>query len=137
MNIQLTTFSLIFSIVLYVSSRSWENFAAQFFQQFGDMGDVEYNEGVTDDGLDESSEDESDEDEDDLMINKLGLQTPIPVVETHPILPDVEMTPVDHTVISEKSQKKNKQKACTTVDKQVKNQSTTAKPDAKTSVKNS
>jgi hypothetical protein len=101
------------------------------------MGNVKYNEGVTDDGLDESSEDESGKDEDDLMINKLGLQTPIPVVETLSILPDVEMTPVDHTVIPKKFQKKNKQKAHTTVDKQVKNQSTTAKPDAKTSVKNS
>ncbi|CAB4422560.1 unnamed protein product [Rhizophagus irregularis] len=44
------------------------------------------------------------------------------VVETPPILPDVEMTPVNQTVITD--------------DKQVKNQSTTAKPDAKTLAKN-
>ncbi|PKY31703.1 hypothetical protein RhiirB3_449443 [Rhizophagus irregularis] len=66
------------------------------FWQVG-KSDVKYDEGVTDDGLDESSEDESDEDEDELMINKLGLQTPIPVVEMPPILPDMEITPVDHT----------------------------------------
>ncbi|GET58133.1 hypothetical protein GLOIN_2v1777172 [Rhizophagus irregularis DAOM 181602=DAOM 197198] len=76
--------------------RSWENFATQFFR---DIGDVKYDEGVTDDGLDESSEDESDEDEDELMVNKLGLQTPIPVVEMPPILPDMEITPVDHTTL--------------------------------------
>ncbi|PKK57682.1 hypothetical protein RhiirC2_797599 [Rhizophagus irregularis] len=57
-----------------------------------------------------------------------------------PILPDVEMTPADQTVTSETSRKKDKQKARVTVDKQptskVKNQSTMAKPDAKTSAKN-
>uniref|UniRef100_U9THF1 Uncharacterized protein n=1 Tax=Rhizophagus irregularis (strain DAOM 181602 / DAOM 197198 / MUCL 43194) TaxID=747089 RepID=U9THF1_RHIID len=106
-NIQPTTLSLIFSIALYAASRSWDNFSTQFFR---DIGDVKYDEGVTDDGLDESSEDESDEDEDELMVNKLGLQTPIPVVEMPPILPDMEITPVDQTVIPKKSQKKDKQK---------------------------
>ena len=77
---------------------------------------------------------EPDSDEDDLL---LGLQTPNPVVETPPILPDVEMTPVDQTVTPETSRKKDKQKARVTDDKQVKNQSTTAKPDAQTSAKNS
>ncbi|PKY37067.1 hypothetical protein RhiirB3_461234 [Rhizophagus irregularis] len=47
------------------------------------------------------------------------------------------MTPADQTVTPETSQKKDKQKACVTDEKQVKNQSITAKPDAKTSAKNS
>ncbi|PKK57359.1 hypothetical protein RhiirC2_798170 [Rhizophagus irregularis] len=49
-------------------------------------------------------------------LSELGVQTPNPVLETPPILPDVEMTLADQTS---------------------KNQSTTAKPDAKTSAKNS
>ena len=61
--------------------------------------------------------------------------TPNPVLEMPPILPDVEMTPVDQTVTPETSQKKDKQKAHITDDKQVKNQSTTANPGAQTSVK--
>ncbi|EXX62616.1 hypothetical protein RirG_160120 [Rhizophagus irregularis DAOM 197198w] len=85
------------------------------------MGDVTYNVSVTDDGLDESSEDEPDKDEDNII---LGLQIPNPVDEMPPILPDVEMTPVDQTVIPKNSWKKDKQKARVTQDKQVKNQST-------------
>ncbi|CAB4434448.1 unnamed protein product [Rhizophagus irregularis] len=61
--------------------------------------------------------------------------TPNPVLETLPILPDVEMTPVDQTVTPETSWKKDKQKARVTDDKQVKNQSTTANPSAQTSAK--
>ncbi|CAB4407276.1 unnamed protein product [Rhizophagus irregularis] len=68
---------------------------------------------------------EPEEDEDDLI---LGLQTPNPVNQMLLILPDVEMTPVDQTVIPENSRKKDKQKAHVTDDKQVKNQLTTANP---------
>jgi hypothetical protein len=46
------------------------------------------------------------------------------------------MTSVNQTVIPENSQKKDKQKARVTVDKQVKNQSTMANPGAKTLAKN-
>ncbi|EXX78877.1 hypothetical protein RirG_011000 [Rhizophagus irregularis DAOM 197198w] len=52
-------------------------------------------------------------------------------------MPDILMTPVDQTVIPENSWKKDKQKARVTDDKQVANQSTKAKPDVKTSAKNS
>ena len=61
--------------------------------------------------------------------------TPNPVLETPPILPDVEMTPVDQTVTPETSRKKDKQKARVTDDKQVKNKSTTAYPGAQTSAR--
>ncbi|PKY33879.1 hypothetical protein RhiirB3_453150 [Rhizophagus irregularis] len=44
--------------------------------------------------------------------------TPKSVLEMPPILPDVEMTPVDQTVIPENSRKKDKQKAHVTDDKQ-------------------
>ncbi|EXX66795.1 hypothetical protein RhiirA5_431440 [Rhizophagus irregularis] len=118
-NIHPTTLSLIFSIALYISFRSWETFATKYYMTFGDMGDVAYDEGVTDDGLDGSSENEPDKDEDDLI---LGLQLPNPVVNTPPILPDVEITSADQTVIPKNSWKKDKQKARITVDKQVKNQ---------------
>ncbi|PKY46935.1 hypothetical protein RhiirA4_461953 [Rhizophagus irregularis] len=74
-----------------------------------EFGDLDYD--GSDNMLDESSEDEPDEDEDDLSINQKGLLTP--------------------------PNPKDKQKARITVDKQVKNQSTTAKPDAKTSAHNS
>ncbi|EXX50309.1 hypothetical protein GLOIN_2v1791351 [Rhizophagus irregularis DAOM 181602=DAOM 197198] len=47
------------------------------------------------------------------------------------------MTPVDQTVIPENSRKNDKQKAHVTYDKQTMNQSTKAKPDVKTSAKNS
>ncbi|EXX64460.1 hypothetical protein GLOIN_2v1871772 [Rhizophagus irregularis DAOM 181602=DAOM 197198] len=52
-------------------------------------------------------------------------------------MPDLVMTPVDQTVIPENSRKKDKQKARITADKQTTNQSTKAKPDVKTSAKNS
>ncbi|GBC22252.1 hypothetical protein GLOIN_2v1824252 [Rhizophagus irregularis DAOM 181602=DAOM 197198] len=55
-----------------------------------------------------------------------------PVLETPPILPDVEMTSVNQTVTSKTSWKKDKQKARVTDDKQVKNQLTTANPSAQT-----
>ncbi|PKY60051.1 hypothetical protein RhiirA4_430840 [Rhizophagus irregularis] len=38
-NIQPTTLSLIFYIALYVWSKSWDNFVANFFLKFGDTGD--------------------------------------------------------------------------------------------------
>ncbi|PKK59381.1 hypothetical protein RhiirC2_794911 [Rhizophagus irregularis] len=74
-NIKPTTLSLIFSIALYISFRSWETLRPN-------------------NGLDRSSENEPDEDEDDLI---LGLQSPNPVVDTSPILPDVKITPADQT----------------------------------------
>ncbi|CAB4417791.1 unnamed protein product [Rhizophagus irregularis] len=40
-NIQPTTLSLIFSIALYASSRSWDYFATRAYTKFGDMGDSE------------------------------------------------------------------------------------------------
>uniref|UniRef100_U9SLT3 Uncharacterized protein n=1 Tax=Rhizophagus irregularis (strain DAOM 181602 / DAOM 197198 / MUCL 43194) TaxID=747089 RepID=U9SLT3_RHIID len=64
---------LLFSIALYVLSKSWKNFAAHFFQQFGDIGNVIYDEGVMDDGLDESSNEKLDDDEDDLVINMIRI----------------------------------------------------------------
>ncbi|CAB4425831.1 unnamed protein product [Rhizophagus irregularis] len=83
------------------------------------MGEIAYDEGVTDDGEYESSEDGLDEDEIHRIIdNKIGLQTPNPVDDMPP---------------------KDKQKVHVTDDKQVKNhknQSTTAKPGAKTLDKN-
>ncbi|CAB4421411.1 unnamed protein product [Rhizophagus irregularis] len=138
-NIQPTTLSLIFSIAFYAASRSWDNFSSHFLSEFGNI----YN--GSDDMLDESSEDEPDEDEDlgnlsqeDLLSR--GLQTPPPpkpVIVMPPTLPDIVMTPVDPPVTPENSRKKDKQKARVTEDKQVKHQSTTAKPDAKTPAKNS
>ncbi|PKC65556.1 hypothetical protein RhiirA1_460878 [Rhizophagus irregularis] len=65
---------------------------------------------VNPDFFDESEDDERNEAELGSQLNKIWLQIPNP---------------------------KDKQKARVTVDKQVKNQSTTAKPDAKTSAKNS
>ncbi|CAB4429760.1 unnamed protein product [Rhizophagus irregularis] len=109
--IQPTTLSLIFSIALYVSSRSWETFATKYYMTFGDMGEIAYDEGVTDDGEYESSEDGLDEDEINQIIdNKIGLQTPNPVEDTPP--------------------------ARVTDDKQVKNQSTMANSGAETLAKN-
>ncbi|RGB30176.1 hypothetical protein C1646_765670 [Rhizophagus diaphanus] len=55
-NISPNTLSLIFSIAIYVSSSSWNNFMNYFYATFGDMGDVD----DTDDEVDESSEDEID-----------------------------------------------------------------------------
>ncbi|PKY31806.1 hypothetical protein RhiirB3_393586 [Rhizophagus irregularis] len=40
-NIQPSNFSLIFSIALYASSRSWDYFATRAYTRFGDMGDSE------------------------------------------------------------------------------------------------
>ena len=142
-NIQPTTLSLIFSIALYAASRSWDNFNTQFLTEFGDLYTM--TDEDVDDMFDESSVDEQDVDddlgllsEDDLL--KRGLHMPPPPkpeIVTPPILPDIVMTPVDQTVTPETSRKKDKQKARVTADKQVKNQSTTAKPDAKTPEKNS
>ncbi|CAB4410478.1 unnamed protein product [Rhizophagus irregularis] len=145
-NIQPTTLSLIFSIAFYAASRSWENFASQFLSEFGDIHVM--SEEDIDDMFDESSVDEQDEDEDKTDLGllseeellNLGFQIPPPPkpeIVTPPILPDIVMTPVDQTVTPETSRKKDKQKARVTDDKQVKNQSTTAKPDAKTPAKNS
>ncbi|CAB4439622.1 unnamed protein product [Rhizophagus irregularis] len=124
-NIQPTTLSLIFSIAIYISSMSWDNFATRAYQVYGDMGDNTESEGPSDN--------------DELFTStssSYSKTTPNPVDDTPPVLPDVEMTPVDQTVIPENSRKKDKQKARVTDDKQVKNQSTTAKPDTKTPVKN-
>ncbi|CAB4425833.1 unnamed protein product [Rhizophagus irregularis] len=121
---QPTTFSLIFSIALYVSSRSWDNFAARAYSIYGDMGD--------------DTESECPSVDDELFASTSSSNpksTPNPVIETPPILPDVDMTPVDQTVTPETSWKKDKQKARITDDKQVKNQSTTANPGAQTSAK--
>ncbi|CAB4434462.1 unnamed protein product [Rhizophagus irregularis] len=142
-NIQPTTLSLIFSIALYAASRSWENFNTQFLTEFGDL--FVMSEEDVDDMFDESSVDESNHDEDLGILSeeellKKGLQMPPPpkpAIVTPPILPDIVMTPVDLSVTPETSRKKDKQKARATDDKQVKNQSTTAKPDAKTPAKNS
>ncbi|GBC24582.1 hypothetical protein GLOIN_2v1871772 [Rhizophagus irregularis DAOM 181602=DAOM 197198] len=60
---------------------------------------------------------------------------PVPI--KLPSMPDIVMTPVDQTGIPEHSRKKDKQKARITDDKQVANQSTKAKADAKTPAKNS
>ncbi|PKY61523.1 hypothetical protein RhiirA4_522631, partial [Rhizophagus irregularis] len=116
-NIQPTTLSLIFSIAFYAASRSWENFSSQFLSEFGDL--YEMSEADIDDMFDESSVDEHDLEEDlgllseeDLL--KKGFQIPPPpkpVIVTPPILPDVDMTPVDQTVTPETSRKKDKQKA--------------------------
>ncbi|PKC01492.1 hypothetical protein RhiirA5_456430 [Rhizophagus irregularis] len=77
-----------------------------------------------------------DQDVDDLI--RQGFQKPPnPVPIKLPSMPDIVMTPVDQTVIPENSWKKDKQKARVTDDKQVANQSTKAKPDVKTSAKNS
>ncbi|PKY57723.1 hypothetical protein RhiirA4_479007 [Rhizophagus irregularis] len=93
------------AIALFVSSRSWDNFVAQFFHKFGNMGDED-----EDDMLDESSKDERAE--------------------------HMKLIHEDQPVAPETSQKKDKQKARVIDDKQVKHQSTTAKPDAKTSANN-
>ncbi|EXX73431.1 hypothetical protein RirG_060400 [Rhizophagus irregularis DAOM 197198w] len=131
LNIQPTTLSLIFSIALSAASRSWDNFTTHFYMEFGNMGDE-----VEPDFFDES-DDERNEAELGSRLSELYSQTPNPVLEMPPTLPDVEMTSVDQPVTPKTSRKKDKQKVRVTGDKQVKNQSTTAKPDAKTSAKNS
>ncbi|PKY57927.1 hypothetical protein RhiirA4_511239 [Rhizophagus irregularis] len=47
-NIQPTTLSLIFSIAIYISSMSWDNFATRAYQVYGDMGDDTESEGPSD-----------------------------------------------------------------------------------------
>ncbi|PKK63231.1 hypothetical protein RhiirC2_789209 [Rhizophagus irregularis] len=65
---------------------------------------------------------------DDLL--RQGFQKPPdPVHIKLPSMPDLVMTPIDQTVIPENSQKKDKQKAHVTADKQITNQSTKANPD--------
>ncbi|PKC15189.1 hypothetical protein RhiirA5_408516 [Rhizophagus irregularis] len=88
------------------ASKSWDKFATNAYTLYGDMGNTSSSNMKT---------------------------TPNPVLEMPPILPDVEMTPVDQTVTPETSQKKDKQKAHVTDNKKVKNQSTMANPDAQTS----
>jgi hypothetical protein len=44
-NIQPTTLSLLFTIAVYVSSRSWDSFAACAYHLYGDMGDDTESEG--------------------------------------------------------------------------------------------
>ncbi|PKB91707.1 hypothetical protein RhiirA5_447903, partial [Rhizophagus irregularis] len=131
MNIQPTTLSLIFSIAQYAASRSWDNFSAQFLCNFGDMGDDDDDD---DDGSQNTDDYLMDElfplgpDDDDLI--RQGFQKPPnPVPIKLPSMPDIVMTPVDQTVIPENFQKKDKQKARVTDDKQVANQSIKAKPD--------
>ncbi|GET53259.1 hypothetical protein GLOIN_2v1871772 [Rhizophagus irregularis DAOM 181602=DAOM 197198] len=139
MNIQPTTLSLIFSIAQYAASRSWDNFSAQFLCNFGDMGDDDDDDDDGSQNIDDYLMDESfplGSDDDDLI--RQGFQKPPnPVPIKLPSMPDIVMTPVDQTVIPENFQKKDKQKARVTDDKQVANQSIKAKPDVKTSAKNS
>ncbi|EXX77011.1 hypothetical protein GLOIN_2v1479735 [Rhizophagus irregularis DAOM 181602=DAOM 197198] len=85
-NIQPTTLSLIFSIVLHASSKSWENFMAHYFLKFGDLGD-----DISDE-MDSLSEDDPDAMEFQRQLDELRKRSSKPVVETPPILPDVDMT---------------------------------------------
>ncbi|RGB31313.1 hypothetical protein C1646_764249 [Rhizophagus diaphanus] len=111
-------------MAFYVSSSSWDSFMHHFYATFGD--------------IDESSEDEIDTGDSDQMIVETGKQIPNTASDKPPVLPDKEMAPVDQTVTPEISQKKKqKSKARVSDDKQTKNQSTTAKPDAQTSVNKS
>ncbi|PKC00937.1 hypothetical protein RhiirA5_504895 [Rhizophagus irregularis] len=89
----------------------WDKFATCAYTLYGDMGvDTELEYLSADDELFTSTSSSN------------MKTTPNPVLETPPILPDVEMTPIDQT-------------ARVTDDKQVKNQSTTANPGAQTSAK--
>ncbi|EXX66845.1 hypothetical protein GLOIN_2v1791351 [Rhizophagus irregularis DAOM 181602=DAOM 197198] len=138
-NIQPTTLLLIFSIALYAASRTWDNFSSQFFCEFSDMGNDDDDDDAESQDTDDYLMDESpllEPDVDDLI--RQGFQIPPnPVPIKLPSMPDIVLTPVDQTVIPENSRKKDKQKACVTDDKQIKNQSTKAKPDVKTSAQNS
>ncbi|GET62707.1 hypothetical protein GLOIN_2v1871772 [Rhizophagus irregularis DAOM 181602=DAOM 197198] len=138
-NIQPTTLSLIFSIALYAASRSWDNFSTQFYCKFGDTGDDDDDEDRESQDTDDYLMDASpffDQDVDDLI--RQGFQRPPdPVPIKLPSMPDIVTPPVDQTVIPENSWKKDKQKARVTDDKQVAHQSTKARPDVKTSAKNS
>ncbi|GBC21259.2 hypothetical protein GLOIN_2v1791351 [Rhizophagus irregularis DAOM 181602=DAOM 197198] len=138
-NIQPTTLSLIFSIALYAASKSWDNFSTQFYCNFGDTDDDDDDKDRESQDTDDYLMDASpflDQDVDDL-IRQGFKKPPNPVPIKLPSMPDIVMTPVDQTVIPENSWKKDKQKARVTDDKQVANQSTKAKPDVKTSAKNS
>ncbi|PKY37200.1 hypothetical protein RhiirB3_461852, partial [Rhizophagus irregularis] len=83
LNIQPTTLSLIFSIALSAASRSWDNFTTHFYMEFGDMGDE-----VDPNLFDKSEDDEWNAAELGSQLSELGVQTPNPVLETPPILPD-------------------------------------------------
>ncbi|GBC53404.2 hypothetical protein GLOIN_2v1846618 [Rhizophagus irregularis DAOM 181602=DAOM 197198] len=67
-NIQPTTLSLIFSIVLYAAFRSWDNFSTQFYCDFGDTGDDDDDDDAESQDTDDYLMDESplllDEDDD-------------------------------------------------------------------------
>ncbi|EXX79275.1 hypothetical protein RirG_007200 [Rhizophagus irregularis DAOM 197198w] len=76
------------------------------------------------------------QDVDDLIRQEFQ-KPPSPVPIKLSSMPDLVMTPVDQTVIPKNSRKKDKQKVRITDDKQIKNQSSKAKPDVKTSAKNS
>ncbi|PKB96091.1 hypothetical protein RhiirA5_435466 [Rhizophagus irregularis] len=89
------------------------------FGEFGDMGDSE-------------SEYPSANDKFGSTYISTPKTTPKPVHVTPPILPDVEMTPVDLTVTPKTSWKKDKQKARIAENKQVIHQSFTANPEAQT-----
>ncbi|EXX66989.1 hypothetical protein RirG_118500 [Rhizophagus irregularis DAOM 197198w] len=138
-NIQPTTLSLIFSIALYAASRSWDNFSHHFLSEFGDLGadddDNNDNSQDTDDYLMDASP-FLEQDVDDLIRQEFQ-KPPSPVPIKLSSMPDLVMTPVDQTVIPKNSRKKDKQKVRITDDKQIKNQSSKAKPDVKTSAKNS
>ncbi|RGB22917.1 hypothetical protein C1646_775313 [Rhizophagus diaphanus] len=99
-----------------------------YIWRYGDADD-------TDDEVDESSEDEINTSDLDQMIDDLGKQIPNTASDKPPVLPDKEMAPVDQTVTPEISwKKKQKSKVRVSDNKQTKNQSTIAKPDAQTSV---
>ncbi|PKY55884.1 hypothetical protein RhiirA4_475703 [Rhizophagus irregularis] len=107
-NIQPTTLSLLFSIALYASYRSWDNFATCAIANMVIW--VTQNRNVP-----------------SLLTNLV-----IKSENYTTILPDVEITPVDQTVTPETFRKKDKQKARVTDDKQVLHQSFTANPDVQT-----
>ncbi|PKY59369.1 hypothetical protein RhiirA4_430360, partial [Rhizophagus irregularis] len=140
-NIQPTTLSLIFSIALYVSSRSWETFVIKYYMTFGNMGEIAYDEGVTDDGEYELSLDGLDEDEIHQIIdNKIEIQTPNPVDDTPPTKNTLDKKISGKTgkdSVSNKSKKKDKQQSSTKALKnnnELKNPTTQKK--AKKSLKN-
>ncbi|CAB4410476.1 unnamed protein product [Rhizophagus irregularis] len=79
------------------STSSRNSFAARAYHLYGDMGD------------DTESECPSVDDELFTSTSSSNVKTtPNPVLETPPILPDVEMTPVDQTVTPETSRKKRR-----------------------------
>ncbi|PKC08036.1 hypothetical protein RhiirA5_376585 [Rhizophagus irregularis] len=82
---------------LYASFTSKDYFATRAYARFGDMGDSE-------------SECPSTEDEFGSTFLSTSKTTPKPVHISPPILPDVEMTPVDQIVTPETFRKKDKQR---------------------------